>query len=132
MHWLPAPDDGTEVCLGMDGSESDDWTAIKAETRDGLLFTPRYGPDERPTIWNPDEWGGRIPRGEVHAAVDELFARYRVGRLYADPFDWRSEIGDWSQQFGEHRVSEWPTNRIDRMWKALSRFETDLDRKSVV
>ncbi|WP_182357767.1 terminase TerL endonuclease subunit [Tomitella gaofuii] len=126
MLWLPAPDDATEVALGMDGSESDDWTAIKAETRGGLLFTPRYGPDARPTIWDPAEWGGKIPRGEVHAAVDELFQRYRVGRFYCDPFDWRSEIGDWSLQYGETRVSEWPTNRIDRMWKALRRFETDL------
>ena len=69
VQWLPAPPDGTQICLGFDGSENDDWTAIQAETIDGLTFTPRYGPDKRPTIWNPAEWNEQIPRGEVHAAV---------------------------------------------------------------
>jgi hypothetical protein len=41
-------------------------------------FTPIYGPDSRPTIWNPAEWGGRIPRGEVHAAVDHIFRTCRA------------------------------------------------------
>ena len=58
--WLENPPKGTEVCLGFDGSENDDWTCIKAETREGFIFTPRYGADRRPTIWNPKTWGGRI------------------------------------------------------------------------
>ena len=48
--WLENPSKGTEVCLGFDGSENDDWTCIKAETREGFIFTPRYGEDRRPTI----------------------------------------------------------------------------------
>jgi hypothetical protein len=49
----PAPGDFAEVCLGLDGSDSDDWTALRAETIDGWQFTPTYGPDNRPCIWNP-------------------------------------------------------------------------------
>ena len=89
--WLENPPKGTEVCLGFDGSENDDWTCIKAETREGFIFTPRYGEDRRPTIWNPKTWGGRIPRSEVNAAMDELNERYKVIRAYCDPGDERAE-----------------------------------------
>jgi len=126
MSWLPNPDAGTQVCLGFDGSESDDWTAIQVETLDGFTFTPRYGPDQRPTVWNPAEWGGSIPRGEVHAAVDELMERYTVERFYADPHDWYSEIGDWALKYGDNHVFEWPTNQISRMFPEIRRFEIDL------
>lgn len=124
--WLPNPPPGTAICAGFDGSENNDWTALRCETRDGFQFTPRYGPDRRPTIWNPAEWGGQIPRGEVHAAVDELFTTWMVKRLYADPQDWRSEIGDWALRYGDEHVFEWATNRITQMYSAIRRFETDL------
>ncbi|WP_235870665.1 phage terminase family protein [Rhodococcus xishaensis] len=99
---------------------------IRAETLDGQQFTPRYGPDRRPTIWNPAEWGGQIPRGEVDAAVDELFSTFAVARMYCDPQDWYSEIGDWSLRHGDEHVLEWPTNRIGSMYDAIRRFEMDL------
>jgi len=124
--WLPNPPDGTSICLGFDGSENNDWTAIQAETFDGLSFTPRYGPDSRPSIWNPAEWEGQIPRSEVHAAVDEIFTRYRVERMYCDPQDWRTEIGEWALAHGDERVFEWATNRIKAMYEEIKRFEIDL------
>ena len=88
--WLPEPDAGTQVCLGFDGSEVDDWTALRAETIDGYQFTPRYGPDRKPTIWNPAEhYDHRTPRPEVHAALEDVFERYDVFRAYFDPPLWR-------------------------------------------
>jgi hypothetical protein len=57
--------DGTAVVLGFDGSDIDDWTAIRAETEDGYQFTPTYGPLKLPTIWNPADWDGQVPRLEV-------------------------------------------------------------------
>src|SRR5690606_15434150 len=122
----PEPPPGTQICIGFDGSDSDDWTAIRAETHDGWRFTPRYGPDRRPTIWDPSEWGGQIPRAEVHAAVDELFRRYKVVRFYCDPKDWRSEIGEWSLRYGDQVVVEWPTYRVVHMHAALERAVVDL------
>jgi hypothetical protein len=124
--WLPNPPDGTAVAVAFKGSESNDWTAIRVETREGFLFTPRYGPDLRPTIWNPVEWEGRIPRGEVHAAVDEIHSRFRVKRMYCEPSDWYSEIGEWSLKYGDEVVTEWPIGSVARMYPAIKRFETDL------
>lgn len=124
--WLPNPDPGTQICVGFDGSENDDWTALQCETFDGLTFTPRYGPDQVPAVWNPDEHGGQIPRDQVHVAVAELFDRYRVSRMYCDPHDWYSEIGEWSIEYGDSHVFEWPTNKVGRMYPEIRRFETDL------
>jgi phage terminase large subunit-like protein len=115
-----------KVCLGFDGSTSDDWTALKAETFDGLLFTPTYGPDKRPTIWNPAEWGGSIPRGEVRTAVAQVFAEHDVKRMYCDPRDWQTEIDAWALEHGTEVVAEWATYRTVPMHAALERFVTDL------
>lgn len=120
--------EGAPVALGFDGSRSGDWTAIRAETLDGHRFTPSYGPDSRPTVWNPEEWPEeRIPRGEVDAAVSELFARYEVARFYCDPRHWETQIDTWEQTYGEDVVVQWPTNSINRMFHALVRFREDLD-----
>jgi hypothetical protein len=131
VEWLPQPDDGTQICLGIDGSENDDHTAIQGETIDGFTFTPRYGPDRRPTIWNPEEWGGEIPRGEVDAAVDELFERFKVKRFYCDPHGWYTEIDSWAVSYGDDRVFQWETGSISRMYDALVRFQTDLTHQRI-
>lgn len=121
------------ICAGFDGSKSGDWTAIRAETRDGHRFTPTYGPDDRPMIWNPDQWGGRIPKGEVQAAVSELFAKYDVERFYADQDPiWGTQIDEWALEFGEERVIAFPTRTILRMFFALDRYLNDLAEASTV
>lgn len=115
-----------QIALGFDGSLNNDWTAIRAETIDGWQFTPRYGPDRRPTIWDPAQWSGEIPRGEVRAAVDEIFSTYDVERSYWDPEDWDTEIDNFALVYGEERVVVWRTNRITQMYEAIRRTETDL------
>ena len=119
------PEPGTELCLGFDGSQSGDWTALRAETSDGYRFTPTYGPDRRPTFWNPDEWEGRIPRFEVDAAVSELFEHYTIKRFYCDPHPWETQIDEWALRYGEDTVVGWPTNRVGRMYDALVRMLED-------
>jgi len=118
--------DGTAVAGGFDGSDTDDWTAIRLETQSGYRFTPTYGPDHRPTYWNPAEWGGSIPRSEVSAAMSEIASKYRLRRFYADPRDWRTEIGEWALAYGDEVVFEWTTGRIDQMFLALKRYRNDL------
>lgn len=119
-----------QVCGGFDGSDSADWTGIRLETLDGFMFTPTFGVDERPTIWNPEEYGGRIPRLEVAVAVAELFAKFQVERFYCDPFDWKSEIEAWAQKFGDKHVFQWDmgrgNTRVTAVFYALERFKTDL------
>lgn len=129
MLWLPNPEPGTPICVGFDGSENDDWTALQCETIDGFSFTPRYGPDQRPAVWNPAEEGGFIPRDQVHVAVAEVFGRYTVARMYCDPHDWYSEIGEWSVEYGDEHVFEWPTNKVSRMYPEIRRFEIDLAQR---
>lgn len=126
MKWLPNPPDGTRICAGFDGSDVNDWTAIRCETEDGFQFTMRYGDDRRPTIWDPAEWGGSIPHREVDAAVDEMFTRYDVRDFYCDPKDWQTDIGSWSLRHGEEHVTVWPTNRTNLMFMEIRRFEADL------
>lgn len=120
---------GERIALGFDGSRSGDWTTLRAETADGHRFTPTYGPDSRPTFWNPDEWGGRIPRGEVSAAVAEVFERYRVARMYVDPRHWETQADQWATEHGDDVVVTWPTNQIGRMFDALVRFLEDSAEK---
>lgn len=130
------PPDGTSVAGGFDGSEVDDWTAIKLETREGLLFTPTYGPDKRPAFWNPSEWGGKIPRSEVEAAWDEISRRYELVRVYCDPGfhderSWESDIETWDQAYGPDKFIPWPTNMIMRMYGALTRFKADIRKGDI-
>lgn len=117
------------IVLGFDGSDVDDWTGIRAETLDGFQFTPTYGPDKRPTIWNPEDWEGQVPRLEVDAAVDELFTRYDVVRMYADPPYWTSEVAQWQAKHGEKRVTEWQTYRAVQMHAAAEQLLTDVTKK---
>ncbi|WP_062077701.1 hypothetical protein [Demequina globuliformis] len=121
-----SPSTDRRISLGFDGSRSGDHTALRAETIDGYRFTPTYGPDSRPTHWNPAEWPNeRIPRGEVDAAVREMFDRYKVERLYIDPRHWETQADQWASEFGEDVVVMWPTNRIERMFQALTRYLED-------
>jgi len=117
---------GTQIVLGFDGSDVDDWTEIRAELEDGYQFTPTYGPDKRPTIWDPAEFGGQVPRLEVEAAVDELFGYFDVIRFYGDPPYWETEIDKWAAKYGEKRVVRFETYRPVQMHAACERLLTDI------
>lgn len=120
-------EDGTAVCAGFDGSDTDDWTAIRLETLDGYQFTPTYGPSDRPAVWDPKAWGGRVPRGEVDAAWDEIFRRFRVVRAYCDRREWQTEVDvTWPQLYGDEVIVGWETYRTKPMHEALERMVTDL------
>lgn len=121
---------GTAVVLGFDGSDIDDWTAIRAETADGYQFTPTYGPAgmRLPTIWNPADWAGQVPRLEVDAAVEELMTFFKVVRFYLDPPYWTTEADAWAAKYGEKRVIRWATGRPLQMQAAAERLHTDVTK----
>lgn len=127
---LKVPDKAM-IALGFDGSQYDDWTAIRGRwfTPDGLHgFTPTFA-DGKPTWWNPADSGGEVPRAEVQAAIAELFDRYEVVRLYADPELWQSEIDEWAATYDrkrQPRVIQWPTNRTRQMAAVLERLKVDI------
>jgi hypothetical protein len=140
-HWLSRKDDRDKpapsqyklmkvpIVLGFDGSDSDDWTGIRAETMDGYQFTPTYGPSKRPTIWDPSDWGGQVPRLEVDAAVSELFSTYDVKLMYCDPPYWETEVDTWAERYGERRVIRWLTRRVIQMHAAAERLKTDVIKR---
>jgi hypothetical protein len=113
------------ICLGFDGSDVDDWTAIRAETFDLHQFTP-VDSVGRGTVWNPAEFDGRVPRMDVLAAFDHIFASYDVVRAYVDPPGWESQVSYLQGRYGDKCVIEWPTYRIRPMHAALERFRTDI------
>jgi hypothetical protein len=119
---------GSNIVLGMDGSDTDDWTAIRAQTQDGYQFTPRYGPQELRTIWDPLEFGGQVPRLEVRDAVKWLFKNFTVVRFYIDPPYWSTEADDWSAEYGEKVVLRWYTQRLIQMHAAAERLLTDISK----
>lgn len=120
---------GTAVTLGFDGSDIDDWTGIRLETLDGFQFTPAYGSDRLPTVWNPKDWGGQVPRLDVMAAFEEVFSTYSVVRAYLDPPYWESEVDSLAEKHGEKVVTRWYTNRIAQMHGAAERLATDVSKK---
>jgi hypothetical protein len=119
---------GTAIVLGFDGSDVDDWSVLRAQTEDGYQFTPVYGVDRRPCIWNPAEHRGQVPRLEVAAAIEEMFDRFMVARLYADPPDWKTEIDGWAATHGEKVVLRWETYRVTQMHAALVRQHSDVTK----
>jgi hypothetical protein len=116
----------TQVVLGFDGSDTDDWTGIRAETREGFQFTPVTAGG--PTIWNPADYGGKVPRLDVAAAFDELFETFDVVRMYGDPPFWSSELDAWAEKFGDKRVLRWETYQPKRMHAAAERLLTDVNK----
>lgn len=121
------PPRGTEVVVGFDGSDVDDWTGFRCETRDGYQFTPQFD-DGTPMIWNPADHDGQVPRLEVSAGLDHIIATYKVARVYADPPYWESEIDGWAEKHGEKVVFRWITRRVNQMHAAAERLLTDLTK----
>lgn len=113
---------GTVVGLGFDGSISDDATFLRGCTEDGYSFIVAKWtrPDNAPADW-------RVPRDEVHSALDAAFHKYNVGRMFCDPFKWYSEIEGWTEKYGEDsndeaRVVVLDTNQASRFAPAVDRW----------
>lgn len=104
------------VCLGFDGSRSDDHTVIwVARISNGQLFRGGW--------WAPEDIDGqwRVPRDQVDETMTRLFKAYRVAYLYADPFKWQDYLDRWSAKW-PGKVVEFPTNIEKRMDDAIERF----------
>ena len=117
---------GAIIGLGFDGSINEDETWLRGCTEDGYRFTIKRW--ARPENAKPD-W--KVPRKDVHAVVADTFDRYRVGRMYADPFKWWTEIEEWSEKFGldaddKPRVLALETNQERRFAPAVDRWRTSI------
>ena len=84
--------DGDRITLGFDGSKSGDWSALVAcRVDDGCLFTIR--------VWNPELFGGEVPRLDVDAVVRSCFEKYEVVAFRADVHMFESYVDAWGRDF---------------------------------
>jgi len=86
---------GSLITLGLDGSETDDHTVLRAcDIETGHQFT--LG------IWVPSEQtGGKVPKDAVDKAVRDAHALYDVVAFYSDVHPFEDYIDRWEQDFGE-------------------------------
>lgn len=106
---------GEPVVLAFDGSASGDSTALVAATLDPAPFVAVVG------CWeNPGDPRWRVPRADVLATVAEIFDRYDVVEMAADPWGWRTELEALAAAY-PGRVAQWPTNVVSRIAPATDR-----------
>lgn len=115
----------TQVVGAFDGSDTDDWTGIRLQTREGHQFTPTFT-DGTPMVWDPAAHGGQVPRAEVSAAMAHIVETYDLLRFYADPPYWESEVDAWAELYGDKVVLRWYTRRVTQMHAAAERLLTDV------
>lgn len=118
--------DGDLITIGFDGALTFDSTGIVCTHVETGYQWPA-GLWERP--YNADEW--MVPKQEVDDVVHELFERYDVWRMYADPPYWEDQIDSWIGEFGEERVIKWWTNRRNQMAHALLAFHGAIAQKTL-
>lgn len=115
---------GAPIAVGFDGSRTSDATAVVAvhmETGVGYLV----GYWERP--WGtPRGVSWEVPRHEVAQVVDQLFARYTVARMKADPSHWQDELAGWQQRHGRDIVDRFPVWQQSVTDRAVEAAQTAL------
>lgn len=109
--------DRAKIALGFDGARTHDCTAIVAcELETGHLWLPG--------IWrkpeNDDDW--EVPAAEVDQIIRELFDRYKVTRMYGDPFFWTTEMDAWRGRYGDRKVFTFATTEYKRTGLACASF----------
>lgn len=108
---------GAKVTVGFDGARRRDSTAF-------VITEIATGTQEIYALWerdlDEDDW--EISEEEVNQAVAEIFKRFDVWRLYADPPYWVTEVGKWA---GDHKgkVEEWWTNRYKTAAYAVRAYQ---------
>lgn len=118
--------DGARIALGFDGSISEDETVLYGCTADGFVFL--VGAWSRPEN-APKGW--RVPRDEVHAKVADACERFDVGRMFADPPRWWSELDEWVGLYGEEVVLALDTNSGRRFAPLCDAFATAINEGQV-
>jgi len=104
-HVVP---DRAKIVLGFDGSRHHDGTALVAcEVSTGFMWLAGYW--QKPAGAD-DDW--EVPGDEVDQRVAQMFDRFKVQRMYADPYLWVAELGEWAGRFGDTRVLSFATRLV--------------------
>lgn len=114
------------VTIGFDGARMRDSTGfVVTDIKTGLQQAE--GLWERPR--NAEE-GWEVDESEVSEKHKELFRRFRVVKMYADPPHWNYTIGAWAANHPDI-VEEFWTNQRRRMFKAIQSYEDAIASGSV-
>lgn len=130
FHWKEAerPGEviakGAEICVGFDGSVSDDSTAfVGIDMKTGLL--------EILAIWERDysdpNWS--VPREEVMAAQQRIFEEYQVKKMWCDPAFFQTDVEKWARQH-RGKVERIPQS-LTRMIPMIEQLKIDIISKEV-
>lgn len=110
--------DGAFITLGFDGSINRDHTAlIGTEIETGHQFVAGY--------WEPEilqDGSLQIDYAAVDETVRDVFKRYQVWRLLADPFGWKDSLVRWAGEYGSDKVMEMPSIRYRQMATMLAAY----------
>lgn len=92
----------SEICVGFDGSLTEDSTGIVAIDERGLI--------EVLYAWEKDpldpEWFADV--SEINAAMVKVFSDYKVLKLYADPSRHQETVKGWRKAYGSSVVTDIP------------------------
>jgi phage terminase large subunit-like protein len=128
-HWLEAArdkgiPDGAAISVGFDGSVSGDATGLVA-------MDIETGTMKVLALWEPDpqdpEW--TVDRDDVNAAVEQMFEKYDVKMLWADPSFYEPDVLAWSKRWRKRVERIPPTNH--RMGPMAQQFLADVVAKEI-
>lgn len=85
---------GDRITLGFDGSKSQDWTALVACRVDDAAIIPIK-------IWDPEKYGGEVPREDVNNTVEWAFGTYDVVAFRSDVREFEAYVDQWGAKFGK-------------------------------
>lgn len=103
----------TLITLGFDGARWDDHAGLVATTVADAhqLVLGHWVPDPNSALGISDV--------EVEETIHEAFTRFRVWRIYLDPWRWESMVDRLLGRYGAEKVKPWFTNRPRQMSAAL-------------
>jgi phage terminase large subunit-like protein len=91
--------EGDRITLGFDGSKSQDWTALVAcRVEDAAIFPIK--------IWDPEKYGGEVPREDVNDTVDWAMAKYDVVGMRADVREFEAYVDQWGAKYGKKMLAK--------------------------
>ncbi len=139
LAWLPfgvweackhenfgSPATGTEICLGFDGSYSDDSTALVGCVPGDIPHLFVIGAWEKPK--GERDW--HVRRDEVDMAVRQAFQTWRIQKFWPDPPGWAKEIEAWEDDYGSV-VDRFPTATLSRMAPLVDDFYVSVMQRQV-
>lgn len=111
------------IVLCFDGSKNRDATALLGWTIEDrphlFVFKIWARPENADADWE-------VPRRDVRQLVADIFEDWDVRGFFCDPFEWRTAIEEWEDEYGEDLVKVFDTTKNKQMGEAIDLFLEDM------